>query len=102
MMGPSQGVIELIEELKAVRAVLSVDPRRRLKVRAPRGVLNDELSGRIAAFKPVLANLVRMSKCDKCRSTQFVDVEIHGGHSLRRDCARCGSFVGFPVWNPQE
>ncbi len=33
-----------------------------------------------------------------CGSTEYVDHPIHGGQSLRRDCARCGRFIGFPLW----
>jgi hypothetical protein len=31
-------------------------------------------------------------------------VEIHGGRSIRRDCADCGAFIEFQVWygNCQE
>jgi len=34
----------------------------------------------------------------RCGSTEYVDHPIHGGQSLRRDCARCGRFIGFPLW----
>jgi hypothetical protein len=40
--------------------------------------------------------------CDRCGSTDYVDTPIHAGNSLRRDCARCGRFVGWPVWNVSE
>jgi hypothetical protein len=36
--------------------------------------------------------------CDKCGSTEFREAAIHGGASTRRDCARCGRFMGFPKW----
>ncbi|MGB4726917.1 MAG: hypothetical protein WBH86_05905 [Thermogutta sp.] len=34
----------------------------------------------------------------RCGSSDYVDHPIHDGQSLRRDCARCGRFIGFPVW----
>jgi hypothetical protein len=34
----------------------------------------------------------------RCGSTQWRDVPIHGGRSIRRDCARCGRFIAFPLW----
>jgi hypothetical protein len=34
----------------------------------------------------------------RCGSTQWRDVPIHGGQSIRRDCARCGRFLSFPLW----
>jgi hypothetical protein len=33
-----------------------------------------------------------------CGSTKWRDVPIHGGRSIRRDCARCGRFIAFPLW----
>jgi hypothetical protein len=33
-----------------------------------------------------------------CGSTQWRDVPTHGGQSIRRDCARCGRFLSFPLW----
>lgn len=36
--------------------------------------------------------------CRRCFSTQFIDSKIHGGRSLRRDCAQCGLTAGFPMW----
>jgi hypothetical protein len=37
-----------------------------------------------------------------CGSTQWRDVPIHGGRSIRRDCARCGRFLSFPLWYGQR
>jgi hypothetical protein len=36
--------------------------------------------------------------CRRCFSTQFVDTKVHGGRSIRRDCAQCGLTAGFPMW----
>jgi hypothetical protein len=36
--------------------------------------------------------------CRRCFSTQFVDTKVHGGRSIRRDCAHCGLTAGFPMW----
>ena len=36
--------------------------------------------------------------CDRCGSVKSVDVSIHDGISVRRDCAKCGRFMAFPVW----
>jgi hypothetical protein len=40
-------------------------------------------------------------ECDRCGFDRFVDVRIHAGRSRRRDCARCGRTLGFPVWYGQ-
>src|SRR5262245_66261369 len=37
-------------------------------------------------------------RCRRCPSTEYVDVAIHNGQSIRRDCARCGYLWDFPVW----
>lgn len=34
----------------------------------------------------------------QCGSTTWLEVPIHGGQSMRRDCARCRRFIDFPVW----
>ena len=39
--------------------------------------------------------------CDRCDCTEYRDVPIHGGRSIRRDCAACGRTAGFPQWNPE-
>ena len=43
-------------------------------------------------------------RCRKCGSTEFRDVPIHDGRSVRRDCAKCGRFLAFPLWHgvPQQ
>lgn len=38
--------------------------------------------------------------CDRCGSDQYEDFPIHGGQSIRRDCAQCGLTLGFSKWNP--
>jgi hypothetical protein len=38
----------------------------------------------------------------RCGSTAWRDVAIHGGQSTRRDCGRCGRFIGFAVWQGRE
>jgi hypothetical protein len=40
----------------------------------------------------------RQPRCRRCFSTHFVDIQIHGGRSIRRDCAQCGLAAGFPMW----
>lgn len=40
--------------------------------------------------------------CTRCGSREFVDVQIHKGASVRRDCARCKRFIDFPVWYGRE
>lgn len=34
----------------------------------------------------------------RCGSTKWKDVPIHDGQSARRDCARCGRFLGWLQW----
>lgn len=36
--------------------------------------------------------------CPRCGSSEHIDIQIHNGGSTRRDCARCGKFIDFPVW----
>jgi len=45
--------------------------------------------------------------CDRCEATEFTDVTTHNGQSIRRDCAHCHRFLGWPRWygqtlNPKE
>jgi len=39
-----------------------------------------------------------LTVCDRCGSVNYTDVIIHDGRSLRRDCARCNRFMGWPRW----
>jgi hypothetical protein len=39
-----------------------------------------------------------LTACPKCYSANVVDVAIHKGESLRRECAECGAFLGFSRW----
>lgn len=33
-----------------------------------------------------------------CGSTTWLDLAIHEGRSLRRECSRCHKFISFPIW----
>lgn len=40
--------------------------------------------------------------CKRCDSAEYMDVSIHDGRSLRRDCATCGRFLYFSKWYGQD
>ncbi len=40
--------------------------------------------------------------CERCGSDQHKDFPIHGGRSIRRDCAQCGRTIGFSRWQPPK
>jgi hypothetical protein len=48
---------------------------------------------------PTASGRSASAPCCRCGSSRFVDVPVHGGASLRRDCAECGRFISFPVWH---
>ena len=38
------------------------------------------------------------TQCDSCESSTYIETPVHAGASLRRDCALCNRFLGWPVW----
>jgi hypothetical protein len=40
--------------------------------------------------------------CDRCGATETVSSTIHGGESVRQDCARCGRHRRFSRWYGKE
>lgn len=40
--------------------------------------------------------------CWNCGHTQCVDVVIHDGQSVRRDCANCGQTWDFSKWHGED
>lgn len=52
---------------------------------------------------PLLARLAGSSEVPctsvcRCGCDTWHDVPIHDGQSVRRDCAKCGRFIEFPIW----
>ena len=43
-----------------------------------------------------------VKKVCRCGSTKYREFRIHGGKTVRRDCAVCGRFLGFPVWHGEK
>lgn len=41
-------------------------------------------------------------KVCRCGSTKYREFRIHGGKTVRRDCAVCGRFLGFPAWHGEK
>lgn len=90
-----------------------------LTIDAPQGALSPELLEQLKAQKRELLTLLRpvapvhalavapapriaRKPLCKCGSTTVRDVPIHGGHSIRRDCSRCGQFIDFPLWHGKD
>lgn len=48
---------------------------------------------------PVINLETREEAVCRCGSTAWMDTPIHEGQSIRRDCRRCGRFLGFPKWH---
>ena len=86
---------EVFLKLKEERCTLFIDSNDVLVVRGPFSALTGELAEVLRIHKP---ELVRILRCNRCGSTEFVDTPIHDGKSLRRDCAQCHRTLGFPVW----
>ena len=51
-----------------------------------------------ASPDPVQPSTVHHKPVCRCGSHRYVDVPIHGGQSLRRDCADCSRFIAFVLW----
>ncbi|HUY88705.1 MAG TPA: hypothetical protein VMV10_08220 [Pirellulales bacterium] len=70
------------------------------KVSAGRGLCeNHDLAPPAATENPPAE---RAAAVCRCGATTWRDVPIHGGRSIRRDCARCGRFIDFPIWYGME
>ena len=93
-----------------------------LTIDAPRQAITPDLVARLKAHKAELVALLeptpevvpvavvsihefatatptkRPAAPCRCGGAECRDVPIHGGRSARRDCARCGRFVSFPIW----
>lgn len=64
------------------------------------GALFDDSQPAKSHINPVALPLVAV--CAKCGPTEHVDAPIHDGNSVRRDCARCGWTLGFPIWHGEQ
>lgn len=90
-------VQELLTDLR--KENLSVEVRGIRVVISPAGRITDQLAERIRNLRGPLAAAVRLiADCERCGSAEAIDVPVHDGHSVRRDCAACGATLGFPDW----
>ncbi len=98
----------LLADCAAAGIHLSLAGPSDLAVDAPAGALMPDLVGRLKAVKADLLAMLHRAATQpaaatapvcRCGSTITVDIPIHAGESTRRDCGRCGRFIGFPVWH---
>lgn len=121
MTGEPSQIATLLAECRArgIRLLPSSDGE--LTVDAPPDALTADLLGRLKSHKVELLTLLLrardfevdsaphaepspapldgpVNEVCRCGSTTWRDVPIHDGQSTRRDCARCGRFIDFPIW----
>jgi len=95
--------------LEAERAGLTVHARGdKLVVRGPKRL--EPLAKALLANKPLIMSALRNMAapvpepptigptCPRHLRGGVVDVPIHGGLSVRRDCRQCGRFIEFILW----
>ena len=122
MSGQASLLADLLAACEAQNVLLIPTGDGELTIESPPYALTPELLGRLKAHKAELLALLRpkseaavavpvptrtaeaepeVAVC-RCGSTSWQDVPIHDGQSVRRDCGRCGRFIGFPVWYGRE
>lgn len=102
MTPPPPLVAEVLAECEAKGVRLLPTADGGLEVDATPDALTEPLLERLRRSKSELLTwlqkLETTTPCHRCGATTWSDTPIHGGRSVRRDCARCGRFVDFPVW----
>ncbi len=74
----------------------------KLHYRASSDAYTHELQQLVDENRPELTAWLSTSGTGRpciCGSTEGEYHAIHGGQSVRQDCAKCRRFVCFPVWN---
>jgi hypothetical protein len=123
---PSHSVADLLDDCRS-RGILmsSTSGTDELSLDAPRGALTPDLVARLKHFKAELIETLRRSAtnrlpeqptpqgklvdpevsvksslrvCTRCGGTEYREVPIHEGRSIRHDCANCGRFLEFSEW----
>jgi hypothetical protein len=111
---------ELLAELESLGIRVEADGDR-LRYH-PRSAATSDVLDRLKTHKAALLAVLRPSPAEnlalpadateatvmptsavcRCGSTKWRDVPIHGGQTIRRDCARCGRFIDFPIWHGND
>lgn len=116
MTGAPSLLAGLLAECEAHGIRLSLADDDGLEIDAPQNALTPDVLARLKESKAELLELLRSAAepaalpapepaieypatpvC-RCGSTSYLDFPIHGGRSVRRDCAACRRFIDFPIW----
>jgi hypothetical protein len=115
MTGAAPTLIQLLADCDSLGIRLLVAGADGLTIDAPKDALTPDLLDRLKAHKPELLESLRptpevappvsavaenrpATPVCRCGSTAWRDFPIHGGRSVRRDCAVCRRFIDFPIW----
>jgi hypothetical protein len=107
--------VDILFELARLGVRIENDGEAPLRIVAPRGRLTEALKAAIRRnllgihqelakpAQPIVVHPLANQgadgpKCTRCGSTDRVEVPIHAGQSVRRDCGRCGFPCGHSVW----
>ena len=110
--------VAVLREIHAAGGTVVADGKR-LALHLPDGITDETLDRLAAARDGIHRHLTETAwedpftdrqlpppagfdRCDRCRSPETVDREIHGGDSIRQDCAVCGRFRKFTRWHGVE
>lgn len=91
---------DLLAALAAADVRLSLHGNR-IVVNAPNKAFTPDLIDSIKEHHQHLRDYLRLEgPCTRCGATEHLEVPVHNGRSVRRDCANCRLTKGFSVWNP--
>lgn len=95
----SQALTEAIEFFEQVIDSREPPPKQAPQPEPPRFFLELKAAHDLRGFDLLtLEAEAQEAPCRRCGSRQTCLTKIHGGESLRRDCASCGRFRDFAAW----
>lgn len=99
----SQALAEAIEFFEQVIDGQEPQPKQPPPPPPPRFFLELKAAHDVRDFDLLtLESQAQEAPCCRCGSRQTCLAKIHGGESLRRDCASCGRFREFAAWKEKE
>ena len=97
---------DLLKKIRLAGFRLSVDANRNITIRCQRSAVDPAILEEISKHKSEIRNRLayenRATVCQYCNTTETVTIPIHEGRSTRLDCAKCGRFMRWGVWQGKQ